>query len=243
MSIESAITRVGLDQKFFATTTTYSIIVVNKSPYPQNFFFFEQPAIYTGGPEVFSNSLGYQSMLPYNPSTPQQIQFTLVQQYRAGSQQQTSPPQIGIAQTSLISQSLVQIAQAGIDKTSLDTTAMTIDQNNNPILSQATNTQSVQAGAFRIVTPIFQPSQGTYLIGSGGVSNGYLVLSNYIIAQPNTFVDVQPVVKFYISTGSYSAGQTINFSVSSATSALCDATNGKLSFMVTYNSDGTWTTQ
>ncbi|BAW80932.1 hypothetical protein TAO_1562 [Candidatus Nitrosoglobus terrae] len=45
--------------------TPISISVRNDSPYEQNFFFFQQPSIYSGGREVFSNSLFTSPLLPY----------------------------------------------------------------------------------------------------------------------------------------------------------------------------------
>ena len=61
------------------------------------------------------------------------------------------------------------------------------------------------------------------------------------MGQPNQNTDVQPIVKFYINTGSYTPGTVVNFTQSSANAALCDATDGTLNFKVTYEADGTWT--
>jgi hypothetical protein len=239
-ALYSALTSLSLDPNIYATTTTtYTITVTNMSPYPQNFFFFQQPAVYVGGPQVYANSVGTQQLQGYNPNTPQQIQFTFIQQYRAGAQLQSSPPQIGVAQTGLVSQSLVQLSQGPGDTSSFDSTAMSFDVNGNPILSSAVNIPGVMGGAFRIVTPYFQPAQANYNIGLGGIANGLLVLSNFIVAQPGQNVDVQPIVKFYVSTGAYLPGTVINFTTSSVAAALCDATSGKLSFNVVYNANCT----
>lgn len=70
--------------------TTITINVQNNSPSLQNFFFFQQPAIYTGGPEVYTNSLYSQALLPYATSGAI-LTFSLILQDYAGVQQQVTP--------------------------------------------------------------------------------------------------------------------------------------------------------
>ena len=48
--------------------TPITINVTNNSPNTQNFFFFQQPAVYVGGATVYSNSLYTQTLLPYSSS-------------------------------------------------------------------------------------------------------------------------------------------------------------------------------
>ncbi|UPT96113.1 hypothetical protein J4G48_0044950 [Bradyrhizobium barranii subsp. apii] len=74
--------------------TTITINVQNNSPSLQNFFFFQQPAIYTGGPEVYTNSLYSQALLPYATSGAI-LTFSLILQDYAGVQQQVTPPTVG----------------------------------------------------------------------------------------------------------------------------------------------------
>jgi hypothetical protein len=108
-------------------------------------------------------------------------------------------------------------------------------------LTPPVNAPGVQPGAFRIKTPVFDPSLNPYNAGLAALVSGDIVLSNYIAAQGNILLDVQPIVKFYVATGSYDAGTVVNFSEASATAALCDATSGHDDFWVTYNTDGSWT--
>jgi NADH:ubiquinone oxidoreductase subunit 6 (subunit J) len=75
--------------------TTITINVTNNSPTVQNFFFFQQPAVYSGGAQVYTNSLYTQTLLPFATSGAV-LTFTMVLQYYAGVQQQVSPPQVGI---------------------------------------------------------------------------------------------------------------------------------------------------
>jgi hypothetical protein len=102
---------------------------------------------------------------------------------------------------------------------------------------------SEQSGAFRITTPTFNSLTQQYNAGMAvkNMVTGDIVLSNFVNAEPNKNIDCQPVMIFYVAVGSYEPGSVINFSESSVTSAVCDATTGFTSFDVVYNPDGTWT--
>jgi len=174
---------------------------------------------------------------PYDPDRPQQIQFTFAIQYKAALQKQTVPPVVGTADVSLVSHANIGITTSEKNKASMD-----IDDNGDPFFANITSDSLVPNGNFRIVVPTFSsPPKGPFNVGLGAISsNGDLILSNFRVADPTTNVDIQPIVKFYISTGTYVGGTVINFSQSSQNAALCDATKGQQKFKVIYNSDGTW---
>ncbi|MDM8545316.1 hypothetical protein QUF61_02365 [Candidatus Venteria ishoeyi] len=112
----------------------------------------------------------------------------------------------------------------------------------NPLgLTKPSETAGVESGAFRITTPTFNPNVDKYNLGLG-VKNadGSSALSNFIEAEPNKNIDVQPKLVFYVQTGSYEAGIVVNFTTSSVNAAICDATDGTITFNVVYNNDGTW---
>jgi hypothetical protein len=99
----------------------------------------------------------------------------------------------------------------------------------------------VQPGAFRIVVPTYDPALQTYNGGSAvKLANGNVVLSNFVTLGPTTNLDCQPILKFYVQTGTYTSGTVMNFSSGSIGAALCDATSGFTTFNVSYNADGTW---
>ena len=224
-------------------STQYQIIVENNSPSAQQFFFFQEPAVYSGGSTVYSNSIGSGSLPAYASGTVNQLQFTLLEQYYAGVQTQSATPAVGVAQTNVISQVAIELASSGASTT--DSTTVVLQSDGSPYLTTPVADGDVQDGAFRIVTPTYTPSQYGYNIGLSTTTNvndiQEAVLSNYISAEPTTNTDVQPIVKFYVNTGAYVAGTTVNFTSTSSTAALCDATSGKLVFSVVYNADGTWT--
>ena len=219
--------------------TTYTITVQNKSPNPQGLYFFQKPAIYTGGAEVFSNAIGFENIPGYKGGVIAQVKFILMEQYYAGAQTQTAPPQVGVAQTSAIAAAEIDITKASGSSDNM--TKMSID-NNMLALTPASYDAGGQKGAFRIVTPIFDPNLKKYNVGLAAVmGNGQVVLSNFITAPPNSNVDAQPIVTFYVNTGNYTPGTVINFTSSSVDAAKCDATTGHTDFLVTYEANGTWT--
>lgn len=219
-------------------STLIQINVTNNSPQLQNFFFFQQPAAYTGGSQVYSNSLLSTPLLPFSQSG-SVYTFLLKLQYYAAVQQQVAPPVVGqpSGYTSAI-QAIGLTPAPGGTPTSNCTTMST-----SPLgLTPPQTVSGVQPGAFRIVSPVYDPTKQQYNGGAGAqLGTGAVVLSSFVTVQPNSNLDCQPVLKFYVATGNYQSGTVMNFTSSSAGAALCDATNGYTSFNVSYNVDGTWT--
>ena len=215
----------------------YKIIVNNKSNHPQDMFFFQEPAIYVGGQEIFSNSLGSKRIAAAPKLGNAQIQFQMEMQFNAGVQTQPIPIKIGESNVSSIAQIPIDISSS--NQKSKNTTRMSI--NEGLALSPPDHLEGVEGGAFRIITPTYNPVTTPYNAGLSATADGEIVFSNFVSAEPNKNIDVQPVLKFHVATGSFQAGTVINFDSISTTSALCDASNGKEEFFVTYNLDGTWT--
>lgn len=218
----------------------YTINVTNNSGSDQNFFIFQAPAVYYGGAEVYTNSLFQEEVAPYSAGGGV-MQFQTNLQFYAGAQTQFSTPSIGNVSGGTTTSQPMNLTPASGTPTN-NMTSLSID----PLaLSAPTSETGVQPGAFRIVAPIYTPaSTGNFNIGmatQGLVPGAPPILSNFIIAQPNQFVDCQPVLKFYVATGTYTPGKVVNFTSASNVSALCDATSGSSTFMVSYNADGTWT--
>lgn len=224
-----------------ASRTSYRVIVTNYAHFDINVFLFQEPAVYKGRPEVFSNSLGTVHLKAKTSARTDQASFTLEEQYRAGVQKQVKPPEVGVVQTSKVSS--VGINLNTVSQQYPDQTVMGIDEGRRPYLENPTYSSCVQRGAFRIQTPIFQSGEGPYNVGMASVVEGYFVMSNYITAKPNSNIDVRPLMKFYVSTGAYTLGTVMDFTTSSKDSALCDATTGQVTFNVAFNSDGTWSVE
>ncbi|WP_421697292.1 hypothetical protein [Ancylobacter sp.] len=217
-------------------STLLTINVTNRISATQNFYFFQQPSIYTGGSRVYSNSLYCQSLGNYD-STGSVLTFQVNIQSYACIQQTANEPQIG--QPSGFASAVRAIDLAPVSGTANDSTTASV----NPLgLSPPTVGQYVQPGAFRIITPTYQPPY-MYNIGSAVQANGSVMLSNFVVASPANTTDCQPILRYYVQTGSYIPGSVINFTQSSVSAALCDFTGGYSTINVTLNQDGTWTVQ
>jgi hypothetical protein len=214
-------------------STLLTINVSNYEPNSQNFYFFQQPAVYTGGGAVYSNSLFSQTLANHDASG-SILTFQVNMQFYAGIQQSTSPPKVG--QSSGYSSASRAIDLATSDGKGNDATTATI----SPLgLSVPTNSPGVQAGAFRITTPSFS-SPPYYNVGSAVNVNGGIVLSNFVQANPASNTDCQPILKYYVQTGQFTPGTVMNFTQSSTTAAVCDFTGGYTVANVILNRDGSW---
>jgi hypothetical protein len=213
--------------------STLLTINVTNNEQNQGFFFFQQPAIYVGGSQVYTNSLYSQTLANFDASG-SILTFQVNSQFYAGIQQANTPPQVG--QSSGFSSASRAIDVAKNDGTGNDSTIASV----NPLaLSKPANTPGVQPGAFRITTPVFS-APPYYNVGSAVNVNGGIVLSNFVQANPASNTDCQPILKYYVSTGQYTPGSVMNFTQSATTAALCDFTGGYTVANVTLNSDGTW---
>jgi hypothetical protein len=218
--------------------TPITINVRNESLTTQNFFFFQQPAIYTGGQGVYTNSLFTQALFPYSTSGAV-LTFSVILQFYAGVQQQDSPPVVGQSSGQLAASQAIGLTPAAGGAPTNNRTTMTVSPSLG--LSVPVSTPGPQTGSLRIITPPFNPLLTNYNAGSAVQTlTGGVTLSNFVTAQPNSNLDCQPIIKFYVQTGTYTPGTVMNFTSSSATAALCDATPGFSTFDVRYRPDGTW---
>ena len=214
-------------------STLLTINVRNMEYQTQNFYFFQEPSKYTGGGEVYSNSLYSASLANYEESGAV-LTFQVNLQYYAGIQEANTPPQIG--QSSGFSSASRAIDLAPAEGQSNDWTEATMD----PLGLSATKPgDGVQPGAFRISTPIFE-APPFYNVGSAVDVNGSIVLSNFVQANPNSNTDCQPILMYYVQTGQYTPGTVMNFTQSARTAAVCDFTGGYKVANVDLESDGSW---
>ena len=212
--------------------------LTNQSNTLQDFFFFQEPAVYIGGSNVYSNSIQNISLAPYSSSS-STYTFMINMQFYAGAQQSNTPPVVGHQSGYLSAIRPVDLTPATTSDAQNNSTTLSL----SPFgLSVPVADTTAQAGSFRIVSPVFNPSLNNINAGSAvQLGDGSVVLSNFTTVLPNQNLDCQPILKYYIQTGSYQAGTVMNFTSSSLTAAFCDATGGETTFDVAYNIDGTWT--
>jgi hypothetical protein len=219
-------------------TTPITINVKNNSTSLQNFFFFQQPAQYSGGAQVYTNSLYTAPLLPFSQSG-SQLAFSMILQYYAGVEQQVAPPQVGVASGQLAAMQPINVTPA-TGAPIKNVTNMTVSPSLG--LSPPLSLPGPQTGSFRIVTPTFNTQLANYNAGSAVSSlTGGITLSNFVTAMPNNNLDCQPVIVFYVQTGTYTPGTVMNFTSSSVNAGVCDFTPGYTTYNVEYSSSGTWT--
>lgn len=217
-------------------STLLTINVKNMEPQTQGFFFFQEPAVYTGGDKVYSNSLYEQSLANYADSG-EILTFQVNMQFYAGIQETHSTPAIGQSSGYASASRPIDLAPASGGTPTNDATLASVA----PALGLSTpvNADGVQAGAFRITTPKFS-SPPFYNVGSAVEANGGIVLSNFVEANPQSNTDCQPILKYYVSTGQYTAGTVMNFTQASTNAALCNFTGGYTVIDVELGKNGDW---
>jgi len=215
-------------------STTLTINVRNYQDVTQDFYIFQEPAIYSGGSKVYSNSL-YTEQLGNYDKYGAILTFEVNLQFYAGIQQANTPPAIG--QTSGFESAWRAVNLTPASGTAVDNSA---EASIDPIGMLATTSDpNAQPGSFRIVTPEFFPPAVN--IGSAvETRNGGIVLSNFITAKPLNFTDCQPIIKYYVQTGGYRGGTVMNFTQSSINAGLCDFTGGVSAIDVSLQPNGRW---
>ena len=227
-------------------STLITINLVNKSTQNHNFYFFQEPAKYAGGPNVYSNGLYSAALAPYDDPTSGggQLTFRANIQYIAGIQESDNAvPVVGSSSGFGTATQPIDLTRADGSPTN-NATNVSISAGGGLGLSVPKFISGVQAGAFRISTPGYNANANNYFAGSAvKLGNGDIVLSNFVLASPSTSLDAQPILKYYVAVGNFAGGTVMNFTTASSSSAICDATQGKISFNVTYDASGNWTTQ
>lgn len=219
-------------------STLLTINVKNFESQTQNFYFFQEPAIYSGGAPVYSNAIFSQSLGNYD-ATGSELTFQVNLQYYAGIQQANTPPQIGASSGFASASRSIDLTPASAGTSVNNSTTATV----TPLgLSAPGNDPGVQAGSFRITTPSFS-SPPYFNVGSAVSVNGSIVLSNFVQANPMSHTDCQPILKYYVQTGSYTPGSVMNFTQSSLNAALADFTGGYTVCNISLKADGTWSSQ
>lgn len=216
-------------------STLLTINVTNNAADSNNFFFFQKPAIYVGGQQIYSNSLYQRLLEPFNEGGTILTFQSNVQYYAAVQEASSAAPPVGSA--SGYESSIRPINLTASTSTDPNCTTMLLPLG----LTPPTYDSSVQAGAFRIKMAEYTSPPTFYNAGSAVMVNGGVVLSNFINAQPLNNIDCQPILTFYVSTGTYTQGTVMNFTQAAQKAALCDFTPGYQTANVTYNSNGTWT--
>jgi hypothetical protein len=220
-------------------STLLKINVTNGQDNQNTFFFFQEPAKYSGGTKVFTNSLYHRTL--QEKSKGGQITFlSNIQFYAAVQETNTAVPKVGDVSGYESASQMIDLAAKGNKPPNHDNTQMIYVKETQSLgLTVPENSEDVQEGAFRIRTATYQPP--TYFnIGSATTVNGSIILSNFINGQPQTDVDCQPILKYYVQIGNYQPGVVMDFTTQSVKAALCDFTGGYTTANVAILANGDW---
>lgn len=217
-------------------STLIKVIVINETNNDENFYFFQEPAIYQGGKKTYVNAIENKLLRP-NKISGSSHEFMVNLQYYAGVQEQVEPPEVGKSCGQCGAIQKIELTPTDDSKVK-NTTQVMFDGLG---LSVPEYTAGVQKGAFRIHSPTFNENTDKYNAGAAiQRKNGSVVLSSFVELKPSSNLDCQPVLKFYVATGAYKAGEVMNFTSSSDSYAVCDATDGYNTFTVRRDSNGNW---
>jgi len=216
-------------------TVTYKITVESDLPDAIDVYFFNSPALFNDNDATFVNSLATKVVQPKKRS---QATFTFSQKNYAAALNHNG------VQSGPVTANSIAIMPISFGKyTDLD-----IDKNGDPFLNTPRDHEEGEhptaGGSFIINVPTFpalSPTSPEYHIGLGAIVNDRDTITSFIKPLPGMTYTVQPVVKFYIQVGSKDRHDIVNFTGSSATAAVCDASTGAKDFFVTRRMNGTWT--
>lgn len=226
----------------------YTIVVRNMSATTQYFHVFQQQATFhpaVAASSILSGSLGCQAVGNYD-ATGASIDFEMGAEIYAGaiSTAPAVPPSRSARARTMVKVASTNVVRA-IDlasgsTTALDCTTLSV----SPLgMSSPVNQTGIAEGAFGVNVPSYTPTPDPQLYcGLATINgNGSVLLSSYIAPPPNATMTCAPTQIFYVKTGYKADGDVVAYDTTNAAS--CDFTTGYTRMNVTYNANGTFSTQ
>ncbi|QLF69834.1 hypothetical protein FE840_009935 [Peteryoungia desertarenae] len=229
--------------------TVLQILVRNLSASPQYFHVFQKQARFPSlhGAAIRSNCLGCRQIGNYNHGGGE-IAFLLDPRVHAGAlsslpvpaplygSEAVAPPlSRSIPSLSTASRPLMLAANPpkNLLPLSLDPLAF----------GPPSHIEGLEEGMFAIAVPRFTPMPGPQLLCGVGVmaSDGSMLLSSAVTPAPNRILTCHAEPVYYVRLGYQPGGGALTYDISHA--AECDFRAGATTFTVTYNSDGTFSSE
>lgn len=230
---------------------SYQIIIRNNSNNNQYFYIYQIASQFDQTPTtIYSSSLGTTFLANYATSG-SQATFTTDDQLYAGALSTATTLQATsfVLTGDTFARSSSALAKASLSTTAsqpVTTTGQTLANATqlaiDPLgLSVPTSNSAVPVGAFRISVPAYVPlTQPDLFVGSATIVKNQVILSSFIAPAPNQFCTCTPQQVFFVGVGNQAAGTTITYQANP--SSRCDFTTGASQIIVTYNSNGTFST-
>ncbi len=227
------------------SSSYYMITVQNLSATTQYFYVFQQQATFTptvAASSIYSSSLGCQMIGNY-AETGASINFEMGAQIYAGAIS-TAPAVSPLEASAMVQTASTNVVRAielaSASTTALDCTTLSI----SPLgMSSPVNQTGITTGAFGVNVPSYTPTPDPQLFCGLATINGdgTVLLSSYVAPSPNVRMTCTPKQIFYVKTGYMADGEVVSYDTSNA--ATCDFTTGYMRVTVTYNADGTFSSQ
>ena len=235
------------------TSSSYQIIVRSLAQATQYFYIFQKQAAFQPPVEatnILCSSLGCQNVANYENSGAQ-INFSLDKQIYAGAistVEPVPPAQLHTGMSVKLSDAMASstTAMRAIALTTetpgsaANHTVLTL----NPLaLSVPVNQSGIPVGAFAMNVPSYTPTPLPKLYCGVAALNGdqTMILSSFIAPTPKMTLSCAPEQTFFVKMGYQASGNIIPYDESN--SARCDFTTGFTTIIVTYNSNGTFSTK
>lgn len=229
----------------------YTILIRNGSDTAQSFYVFQKQAEFQDPNPVeapLTNSLGSRSLAPY-ASSGAQLNVSFDTQIFAGATSTlTSSPTATAAKTT---QARAVVTQSEASQPIAPTVSPTDTTAKNQTLlglyplslSVPVNVPNANVGYFAIQVPTFTPSPvpQVYCGCATRDSSGVVTLSSYISPTPNATLLCKVEPTYYVKVGNQPLGTPIQYDTTNA--AACLFSWGVTTIIVTYNRDGTFSTQ
>ncbi len=215
------------------SSSNYIIYVINNGA-TQDFFLFQQSSVFSYNNSVRTViSLDTESLAPFQ-TFGTQLTFMVDKEVYAGA---ATPISTNYA---MLSKSLAEGHQStAVQPVTNTANSTTLSVSPFGLTSPVADT-SISSGSFQIQTPPYDPSLNTYYLGNAvKTTGGGIVLSSFVIANPNQKLKVTPQPIFGIGIGNNPSG-TVLQSDQINNVALCDFTVSSNAYTVTYTNTGTW---
>ncbi|ETS84696.1 hypothetical protein PFICI_02721 [Pestalotiopsis fici W106-1] len=222
-------------------STTYTIMIQNAHGQNGDYAIFNSPPAVTtdtGSPDVYTN-IWASSFIPNGGNTT----LSTTEDFYAWAGTTPATPTPGVT----VQTGSSQVAQIGIHGNPGSTFPMTVTSG-VPVLGAPTLT--ARQGAFEIDTDMsFVTPNSTYLVGLGKINPGLGAVGPVasILADNNSRITVQPIMKFFVATSSYRAGQIVNFATATMDAGVVDFSTGlgigKNTAVITHDNTGAFTTR
>lgn len=231
---------------------SYQILVYNLAQSAKYFYLFQKRAAFQpplSDSDILSNSLGCQQVANFDTSGAW-IRFGLETQVYAGAVSTMAPVPPAQTESSFSLKANVALVSSTMAAREIALTTATGGESNSTILtlnplglSVPASQSGIPTGAFAMNVPSYTPASPPQLYCGVATmkDDETIVLSSFIAPPPKATFNCAPKQIFFVQVGYQPIGSRVTYTQTNA--ACCDFTTGAATIKVTYQADGTFSTQ